>query len=317
MGSLLSRLVLGAGVAAALIASAPESAGAQPAPKAAPSAADKQAAAKLVDAGIAAQDAKDYDKAIELYKRAYALVPHPTLMFNIGQAHRLAGRPAQAATFYKRYLELDPKGGESAAAHAALAAIHAGTAAGSTSQAISGQPSGPAKATGPAEVTQPGATRPDEPGKSGETPRTLAPVSPDSEPTTVGSTPAPMPALAPDAPLQTDTVASPGRTLRITGIVLGGAGLASAAVGVYFTTRVLHWEAEADKEGSPYTVSKPRGEAAQLRGDIAYGIAGALAIGGAVTYWLGHSKDQSARTTALAPVVGAGFAGISLTGSLP
>src|SRR5690606_20424292 len=116
MASILSRVVIGAGIAAALMLGGPAIAEAQARPRApAPSDAAKQAARKLVDEGIAAQDAKDYDQAIERYKQAYALVPHPILMFNIGQAHRLAGRPDQAVPFYERYLALDPSGSESAA----------------------------------------------------------------------------------------------------------------------------------------------------------------------------------------------------------
>lgn len=125
MGSLLSRAVLHIGVGTALILLGPVSANAQLAPRAqAPSNADKQAAKKLVDAGIAAQNAKDYDGAIELYQKAFALVPHPTLLFNVGQAHRLAGRPGEAIPFYERYLALDPTGPESSTAREILAGFH-------------------------------------------------------------------------------------------------------------------------------------------------------------------------------------------------
>src|SRR5262245_40889355 len=46
-------------------------------------------AKSYVDAGLAAQSAGDYDTAITFYVKAYDLVPHPTLLFNIAQAHRL------------------------------------------------------------------------------------------------------------------------------------------------------------------------------------------------------------------------------------
>lgn len=125
MHSLLARVVLGAGVAAALMFRSPVIVTAQPASDApAASDVDKRAAKKLVDEGIAAQRAKDYDKAIELYQKAFALVPHPILLFDIGQAHRLAGHLEQAVPFYERYLALDPGGAEAAAAHAFLAGFH-------------------------------------------------------------------------------------------------------------------------------------------------------------------------------------------------
>jgi tetratricopeptide (TPR) repeat protein len=95
MRSLSSRVVLGAGVAAALALCAPAIAGAQPGAGAqAPADADKRILEQLVDRGIAAQNAKDYDRAIELYEQAFAMVPHPILLFNIGQAHpRRRGGP--------------------------------------------------------------------------------------------------------------------------------------------------------------------------------------------------------------------------------
>src|SRR5687767_275963 len=79
---------------------------------------DKQkakTAKQYVDAGLAAQNDKDYDTAISLYLKAYQLIPHPTLLFNLGQAHRLAGKLADAKTYYEKYLAADPKG-----AHAAV-----------------------------------------------------------------------------------------------------------------------------------------------------------------------------------------------------
>jgi hypothetical protein len=55
----------------------------------------------------------------------------------------------------------------------------------------------------------------------------------------------------------------------------------------------------------------------QRRQDIAYIVGGGLIVGGAVTYWLGSRKDRAAEATAWAPVVGPGFTGIALSGSLP
>jgi tetratricopeptide (TPR) repeat protein len=52
------------------------------------STADKAHVAKqYVDAALAAQNTGDYDIAITLYEKAYQLVPHPVLLFNM--VHRL------------------------------------------------------------------------------------------------------------------------------------------------------------------------------------------------------------------------------------
>jgi Tetratricopeptide repeat len=309
MASLLSRVVLGAGVAAATMVCDPAGALAQPDPTApVPSAADKATAKKLVDEGIAAQDAKEYDKAIELYRQAYGIVPHPILLFNIGQCYRLAGRPENAKTFYERYLERDPNGSQVAAANAALAAIHASTGAGSGAKPVAGEPrtGAPVGAGAPPRTGEAGqAGKTDTGGGTGATP---------APPTEVAST---GPATEGDGAHRTDTVGKPGRTLRLTGLAMGGVGLVSAAVGIYFTTQVSHWEDEAAKEGPPFTSSKSKGESAQRNQDIAYVVGGALVFVGAVTYWIGHRKGQEDQTTAWTPVVGDGFAGFAVSGVLP
>ena len=281
MGSTLSRVVLGAVIAAAVMVGGPASVGAQSAPAGAPAQVDPQtraAAKKLVEDARVEVDAKNYDKAIELYQKAFDLTGHPLMLFNMAQAHRLAGRLDKALELYDRYLQRDPNGAEAPAASAALADLKA---AGVT------PPPAPEPVTTKPEATPP----PDEAASAFRAPE-------------------------PEEPVRVDTTVSPGRGLRLTGMVLGGAGLVSLAAGVYFTTRVLHWEDEAAKEGPPFTNAKEKGEAAQLRGDIAYGLAGALVIGGAVTYWLGHKKGREAPTTAWTPVVGPGFAGFALSGSL-
>ncbi len=123
MGPFLSRVMLGAGIATAvLICSGPGITHAQREPQApAPASTEtREAARKLVNEGIAAQDAGSYDKAIALYMRAFALDPHPWLLFNVGQAHRLAGCLERATSFYERYLALEPSGSQAPVARAVL-----------------------------------------------------------------------------------------------------------------------------------------------------------------------------------------------------
>ena len=292
MGSLLSRLVLGAGIAGTVMLGDPASAPAQPAGGApAADAQKKDAAKKLVDQAIAAQGAGDYDKAIDLYRQAFALVPHPILMFNVGQAHRLAGRPAQAAQFYERYLTLDPSGKEAATARAHLEKIKA---------------SGVTPATGDTGDTGASATEPDPEGQAAQPPADGDAPPPDSQPGF-------------ELPPIADPVARPGRGLRITGLVLGGAGLVSLAVGGYVTTRVLALEDDATRPENAGRLDEIEadGEAAQRNQDIAYILGGGLIVGGVVTYYLGHRQGRATPTTALAPVVRPDYAGFVLSGSLP
>ncbi len=83
------------------------------------------AASAYVDSGLYAQKEVDYDTAINLYWKAYALVPHPMLLFDIAQAHRLTGRVEQALTLYRHYLDEDPDGPEARTAREFIAELEA------------------------------------------------------------------------------------------------------------------------------------------------------------------------------------------------
>src|ERR1041384_1491555 len=72
----------------------------------------KAEAKSYVDAGVVAQNAGRYEMAVMLYEQAYKLIPHPVLLFNMAQAHRLAGHGELALDLYKRYLRAEPNGSE-------------------------------------------------------------------------------------------------------------------------------------------------------------------------------------------------------------
>jgi len=287
MAALPSRVVLGAGLAVAVALSGSPLASAQPAGQpAAPVNTNKQMAKQLTKAGLEAQDAGDYDRAITLYKQAYAQSPHPVLVANIALAHRLAGRNDEALTYYERYLVDAPDGAEAGPSRVAVAELKA---AGATSK--------------PELLDLP-------PPATAEPKPAAAPASPRQS-------------LEPEPAGRTDTVASPGRSLRITGLVLGGAGIASLAAGAYFGLRVRSIEADAADAANGGASSrdledmfKADGDAAERNQFICYGVGAALVIGGAVTYWLGARQGRSAPTTAWMPVVSPSFAGLALTGAL-
>lgn len=70
----------------------------------------KARAGALVSKGLQSQDAGRYDEAIAFYKAAYDLLPHPELLYNLGQAHRLKGERGIALDYYRKYIALQPKG---------------------------------------------------------------------------------------------------------------------------------------------------------------------------------------------------------------
>ncbi len=118
MTHLVLRFLLAVAAPAVLLQLA--TAHAQSAP---PDKAKLKAAKSYTDAGLAAQDAGDHDTAITFYSKAYELVPHPVLLFNIAQAHRLAGRADQAAELYRKFLATTPPGPEARLARELLAEI--------------------------------------------------------------------------------------------------------------------------------------------------------------------------------------------------
>jgi len=65
--------------------------------------ADAQRAAQLVEAGAAAYQARDLERAIELFEQAYELDPKPNLVFNIGRVYEELGDLNRAIEFYSRF----------------------------------------------------------------------------------------------------------------------------------------------------------------------------------------------------------------------
>lgn len=71
----------------------------------------KALAGKAFDRGMRFYQRDDYDRAIEQFDIGYRLLPEPTFIYNIAQAHRLANRPEKALEFYRQYLQLSPAAG--------------------------------------------------------------------------------------------------------------------------------------------------------------------------------------------------------------
>ena len=70
----------------------------------------KERAKQYVIDGLAAHSAARYDDAILLYNLAYDLIPHPELLFNLGQSHRLKGEKEKALDYYRKYVIAEPAG---------------------------------------------------------------------------------------------------------------------------------------------------------------------------------------------------------------
>ena len=75
-----------------------------------PSEKDRREASQHVEQGRKLQEEGDYDGAIKRYRAAYRLIPHPQLLYNLGQAYRLKGDKKRALSLYKQYLDKSPEG---------------------------------------------------------------------------------------------------------------------------------------------------------------------------------------------------------------
>ncbi len=75
-----------------------------------PSDADKQVASEMVKQAIAASQAGDHEGAIALYLEAYAMIPQPVLLSNVGAEYQQMQQPVEALKYFCMYLEKDPAG---------------------------------------------------------------------------------------------------------------------------------------------------------------------------------------------------------------
>jgi tetratricopeptide (TPR) repeat protein len=225
---------------------------AQPTPTSPDSTSENQRAAakKLTDEAIAAHEAKNYDTALALYMEAYQLVPHPALLFNIGQAYRLAGNLDQAELYYRRYLERDPDGPNASLAREFIASL---------------------LASRPAALESTPATQ-----NASKDPR-RSPTAPTVDPS-----------RAQEEPVSHATM------LKYTGYTLMGFGVVLGAIGAR-------------------SVYQESGYVALSIGCVSLGLIG----GGFVTYRYAKRQHRASTSVTWVPVLGSGFAGLTLAGSLP
>ena len=281
---------------------------------------DKTRVAKqYVDAGLAAQSSGDYDTAIEFYSKAYQLVRHPLLIFNMAQAHRLAGRIDVALRLYARYLQEDPNGAQAKNVHDIVAEIEAQRAADARKaddarRAEDARKLADVRKADDARKLEEARTA-DEAHKSDDArkpddARKLADVHP-ADAAQPGSVQAPPPPL-------TDEPPAPGRTLRLAGLSAGAAGVVGLGLGIGFGLHARSLSSELSRPGAQYSQSKY--DAGQRANTIAItGLVGGavLVAAGAAVYWWGHVEGEHADRVTLAPLLSDHFAGLAAVGTLP
>lgn len=244
--------------------------------------AQKQQFGDLMKQAIAKSQAGDHAAAIEIYQKAYAVIPLPTVLSNIGAEYQLATKPVEALKYFCMYLDKDPAG--------PLASYATGQAKLLQSQLTSTN-------VDDASVCKAPSPPPKDP--------------PPGDDTTTGTKdlgPVPAPPKGGD----------PGKTLKTVGVVAAGAGLVSAGLGVYFGIQakkisddISNHKTDAWQDSIlDYQDEGQRDEYLQIAFLSAGGV---LIVGGALLYFKGRSK--TAESTTVAPTITPGGGGVVFSGS--
>jgi hypothetical protein len=247
--------------------------------QAAPPEDDVAAAREHYRKGTRAYDLGAYDEAIAEYSAAYRIKDDPALLYNMAQAHRLAGHATEALRLYRTYLIKVPDAPNRDQVQLKIEEL----------QKL---------------VDQQNKTKhqlpPDQPIQ--ETGRQPPPATPEP------AAAAPTPEAAAPAP-QVD--ARRNRTLKIAGITAGAVGVVGVALGITFTVlakqsydQVVHasqdtvFDPALENRVNTYT---PTGISLLVVG-------GALLVGGTTTYVIGWRSDRAARQAQLPDVRSHAFA---------
>jgi tetratricopeptide (TPR) repeat protein len=238
---------------------------------------DRAVAKKLYDDGLRHYNVAEYADAIAAWKQAYLIAKKPILLFNIGQAYRLAGDCKQAVTFYDSYEREEPHPQNQDELDQARVLCKEAVTTNDHPAPTPDHPTTPAHPTVPVGA-----------------PTTTPTAAPTTTPTTVATTP-----TSPSPSMSTTT------STHLTAYVVGGAGLALGVTGIVFA---LDARAQNQKNAGviDWTAENNSIQARGQRDDklaIALGAIGAAGIAtGVVLYVLGRGDDEHG--VAMAPTRG-------------
>jgi tetratricopeptide (TPR) repeat protein len=269
-------------------------------------AADDPATAQARQHYLKAQKAYDlgrWDEAIAEYEEAYSLRSDPTFLYNMAQAYRRKGDAQRALDLFKNYLVKAPYSPQRADIEERIRSLKK-----QLEQEQTAKKPGESGTNG-AAATAPAAPLPVAPAASPMPPAAATPVIPVAAPT------APL-ALAPSStvPVEPQTVPSAiaaataapvaeNRSLRLTGLVLGGVGLVAVVGGAVMglQAKSLSDQLTSDAKKQPvgaFDKSKyDSGKTAETLQWVGYGVGAAALIGGSILYWLGMPKGAEQTTT--------------------
>jgi tetratricopeptide (TPR) repeat protein len=252
-----------------------------------------------VDSALTAQAAGDYTTAIALYERANILSPHPVLLFNLAQAHRLADEKSAAPShrdlardYYRRFLESKPSGESAALAKNFLIKLDAKY-----------------QAEHPAEL-------------EAERKTLIARIEQERQSEAAAETAKKQRAAELASSISTAVAttnrknqASVGATLRWSGIATASVGVASLGLAGYFGVAGHKLAKQLERENTYDPQRFAQGDRNNRYMWISSVAGATMVLGGAGLYYLGWTRSREAMRVGVAPVSSSGSSVVlSMTG---
>ncbi len=239
---------------------------------------DRAVAREHYQKGTKLFDLGQFDDAVKEYEAAYQVKDDPVLLYNIAQAHRLAGHHERAIFFYKSFLRRMPKAPNREDVLQKIAELQR-------------------------KLDHP------EPGPAPEPTPTPTPT-PTPAPTPIARPQPLRPTPVKPAPAQA------GQTMKIAGFALIGVGAAALIGGVAATGLAAKYAGDATVGNRFHPDAAASLSAAQNASFAMYAIGGAAVIAGAVCVGLGYSDEAAAKKTKrvqILPLLAPNYAGASVS----
>jgi tetratricopeptide (TPR) repeat protein len=251
-------------------------------------------------------DVGRWDEAAAEFEQAYALKSDPIFIYNMAQAYRRKGEAKRALELYKNFLIKAPNTPKRAEVEERIAALQ--------EQVEQANRAAKSAAPAPAKAAEAAPAPPPLP------PPAAAPAPPPLPPPAAAPAPPPLPPPA-AAPAQVEAPAapvpatsSPGRGLRVTGIVLGAAGVAFVGAGLFFSLETDDYNNSVQTARVYQPNLDDRGKVYNTLQWVGYGLGAGLLATGAILYGVGASSAKTG-AVALAPALLPGGAGVSAQGA--
>lgn len=251
---------------------------------------DLAAAKEHYRRGATLYDLRRYKEAAKEYELAFEAKDDAALLFNIGQAYRLANEPAEAIASYRAYLRRMPNAKNRIEVEVFIEEL--------TKQVEQQKRAQEAKPT-EAQPLSP-------------------PVGQAEQPKPAEAAPAPTPVPAPAAaPAPSEAAPGSGRGKVTAGIALAAVGVALCAGGATFGALAQSISDQFTKPKNPDTdrfdpALDSRGRTYQALEIVGLAAGGAAIVTGVVLLVVGQRESHK---VSVAPALGRGLAGVALSGS--